>query len=239
MSTSALQEFIAHARWFGGKGRTWSLTGVRRLGELPDPPPGLRAVIDLAEITYAEGDVEYYQLPLSLRDERPDHLEHAHIGSWEVDGAHVHVHDAVHDRDAMGLWLAAFDAAAVADDSPTHAAERGRLSFQRLPGHDLDLATHSTLFSGEQSNSSVAFGEDSLMKVFRRLTPGVNPDIAVHQVLTESGSEHVAGLYGSTARTVAGGLFAPYGVAFDGSTAYVTTCAVCAGGGSVVAVDVD
>jgi maltokinase len=34
------------------------------------------------------------------------------------------------------------------------------------------------------------------MKVFRKVTPGVNPDIAIHQVLTEAGSSHVAALYG-------------------------------------------
>jgi maltokinase len=72
----------------------------------------------------------------------------------------------------------------------------GDLGFFRLSGHDLDVETHSTLFSGEQSNSSLAFGEDSLMKVFRKVTPGRNPDIVIHKALTESGSDHVAALYG-------------------------------------------
>lgn len=41
---------------------------------------------------------------------------------------------------------------------------------------------------------------------------------------------------GSTSpTTVAGGLFAPYGVAIRGGSAYVTVCAVCGGGGSVQA----
>ena len=49
------------------------------------------------------------------------------------------------------------------------------LAFHRLPGHELDLDAHSTLFTGEQSNSSVVFGEDSLLKVFRKVTPGSTP----------------------------------------------------------------
>ena len=32
------------------------------------------------------------------------------------------------------------------------------------------------------------------MKVFRKITPGTNPDIAVHEVLTRAGSDHVAAL---------------------------------------------
>ncbi len=30
------------------------------------------------------------------------------------------------------------------------------------------------------------------MKVFRKITPGVNPDISVHEVLTRAGSGHIA-----------------------------------------------
>ena len=34
------------------------------------------------------------------------------------------------------------------------------------------------------------------MKVFRKVTPGANPDIAVHDELTRADSEHIAALYG-------------------------------------------
>jgi maltokinase len=86
----------------------------------------------------------------------------------------------------MAVFLEAFDA----------ATELKGIRFHRLPGHDLDTSTHSSLFGGEQSNSSLAFGEDSLLKFFRRLTPGTNPDIEIHEALTEAGNSHVAALYG-------------------------------------------
>jgi maltokinase len=103
----------------------------------------------------------------------------------------VHAYDALHDREAMACWQRAFHAAASGHIDPD-----SDLQFHRLPGHDLDLEAHSTLFSGQQSNSSVAFGEDAIMKVFRKVTPGVNPDIQIHEVLTNVGSDHVADLYG-------------------------------------------
>lgn len=194
-ATNPLATWLGQARWFGGKGRPWELTARRRVGTLGGDAEGggVRAVVDLLEVTYLdeEGGSELYQAPLALYREPQGRLAHAVIGAWDdEDLGPVHVYDAVHDRDAMALWLEAF--AAVREGT----IRREDLVFHRLPGHDLDLEAHSTLFSGEQSNSSVAFGEDSLMKVFRKVTPGVNPDISIHQVLTEAGSEHVAALYG-------------------------------------------
>ena len=196
MSTENLTTWIGEARWFAGKGREWRLEGLRRVGQLPGAPDGLRVAIDLAEISYAgtgeedEAETDLYQLPLAFYTEPQDRIGHAFVGEWDdEDFGHAFVYDALHDRQAMALWLAAFA-------SPEWTTERGQLDFHRMPGHELDLDAHSTLFSGEQSNSSVAFGEDALMKVFRKVTPGVNPDIAIHQVLTEAGSTHVASLYG-------------------------------------------
>ena len=194
-------QWMEQTRWFAGKGRDWSLAAVRRVGELPRPeseelpmpPEGLRVAIEIATVDYAAGGeeaTELYQLPLAYYTEPQERLEHALVGEWDdPDFGTRHVYDAVHDREAMALWLTAFAA-------PPTSTARGLLDFHRLPGHDLDLEQHSSLFSGEQSNSSVAFGEDALMKVFRKVTPGVNPDIAIHQVLTEAGSDHVASLYG-------------------------------------------
>jgi maltokinase len=187
-----LRSYLAEARWFGGKGRDWELTAVRRVGELPGAPDGMRVTIELAEVTYGgdAADTELYQLPLAYYRHPQDRLAHAMVGEWDDEElGRAYVYDAVHDRESMALWLQAFAA-------PATSTARGLLAFHSLAGHDLDLEAHSTLFSGEQSNSSVAFGEDALMKVFRKVTPGVNPDIAIHQVLTEAGSTHVAALYG-------------------------------------------
>jgi maltokinase len=187
LETEVFAAFLDRTRWFGGKGRPYAVTNVRTLGELPGGPPVV--VIHLVEVSYsdAEGGTELYQVPLVFYVQPEHRLDHAFVGWWEdPDHGWQHAYDALHDRDAMALWQRAFDG----------STESGSLRFHRLSGHELDLEAHSTLFSGEQSNSSVAFGEDALMKVFRKVTPGVNPDIEVHEVLTRAGSEHVAALYG-------------------------------------------
>jgi maltokinase len=186
-----LTTFLSAARWFGGKGRPYRLTDVYRVGLVPHlEPGGPRVAVELVTVEYddAEGGSDFYQLPLSCYPEPQERLSHAFVGTTadDPDLGECYLYDAVHDRDAMAGWLTSFSL----EDST------GALVFHRVAGHELDLTTHSTLLSGEQSNSSVAFGEDALMKVFRRVTPGVNPDIAIHEVLTRAGSERVAALYG-------------------------------------------
>jgi maltokinase len=195
-----LVSYLERTRWFGGKGRPFEVAAVRRIGEVPrdDETTGPRVVIELVEVAYSDGPggTEVYQVPMSFYTEPEGRLDHAFIGWWDEPGyGWVHAYDALHDRDAMDSWLRAFDRAAH-EQGGNLSDDHSGLRFHRLPGHDLDLTAHSTLFSGEQSNSSVAFGEDCLMKVFRKITPGVNPDISVHEVLTNAGSDHIAALYG-------------------------------------------
>ncbi|MGY2875607.1 maltokinase [Marmoricola sp. URHA0025 HA25] len=176
----SLTLWVGDARWFGGKGRDFEITAVREI------PLADGVTTTLVTVSYADGGSDLYQVPISSYDDPQERLGHAMIGDWD-DRFH---YDAVHDREAMHGWLAAF---AVATPSSPHG------SFHRVEDRELDLDSHSTLFSGEQSNSSVAFGEDSLMKVFRRITPGTNPDIEVHEALTRAGNTHVAQLYGYVA----------------------------------------
>jgi maltokinase len=193
-------DYLARTRWFGGKGRPFTIGAVRVVGEVPgrveDSP---FVVIHLVEVRYGddEGGSDLYQVPLAFYEHPQGRLDHAFVGWWE-DPAYgwVHAYDALHDREAMACWQRSFDSAAAEGGGTGGPTPESGLSFHRLPGHDLDLEAHSALFSGQQSNSSVAYGEDAIMKVFRKVTPGVNPDIQIHEVLTRLESTHIADLYG-------------------------------------------
>lgn len=188
----ALARLLGDARWFGGKGRPFHVRDVREGASLGSAPEVSILLVEVAYDDDAPGSAaaETYQVPLALYDVPNDRLEHARVGDWAGRTAY----DAVHDRDAMAHLLGGFDGGV---DEPVVDAPVGPgLVFHRLPGHDLDLDTHSTLFPGEQSNSSVMFGEDAVLKVFRKVTPGENPDVSIHAALTRAGSENVAALYG-------------------------------------------
>ena len=204
-----LVDFLGRTRWFGGKGRPFTVSDKRRIGDLGDTGPYPRVVVLLVELTYSDvapdaaDAVELYQVPLSLYRDPEHRLDHAFIGWWEEpDLGWVHAYDAVHDRAAMARYLEAFGQARLAqatpDPDPDHSsvARVGGMDFHRLPGHELELDATPALFSGEQSNSSVYFGEDAVLKLFRKVTPGANPDVTTHEALTRAGSPQVAHLYG-------------------------------------------
>ena len=200
----AVHAYVSTARWFGGKGRDCRVVDVRRVAVLEGPEPAPRVGIELVTLSYAGGPddpdtavVETYQLPLAYYREEQERIGHALVGTWDdPELGPVRAYDALHDREATVLWLQAFAQAEGGTEGESSPHAVGDLTFHRLPGHELDLDVHSTLFSGEQSNSSLLFGDDALMKVFRKVTPGDNPDIVIHRALTEQGSDHVAALYG-------------------------------------------
>ena len=184
-----LEAYLDAARWFGGKGRDARVTGIDRIASLDGWP---LLTVDLVTIAYDDGGAdEVYQVPLANYAEPQGRLEHAlrrQLGRRPT--------SATTSTPTTRCTTATPWRATCRPSTRPGSRELAGLTFHRLPGHEFDTDAHSTLFTGEQSNSSVAFGEDSVLKVFRKITPGINPDIAIHEVLTRAESEHVAALYG-------------------------------------------
>src|SRR5207253_7780553 len=74
---------------------------------------------------------------------------------------------------------------------------RGRsvdLDARDAPADSLAAITHS---APDQSNTSVIFGRRLIMKLFRRVEHGTNPDVEIGLFLTESGFTRVPPLKGT------------------------------------------
>jgi len=71
-------------------------------------------------------------------------------------------------------------------------------SLAQLPGPDAEIRR----FSVEQSNSSLVVGDSVVVKLLRRLTPGVHPEVEMTRYLTEAGVVGIAPLLGHVERTV-------------------------------------
>ena len=174
--TDLLTTWLPKQRWFGGKGRDISDVVVLR-EHLLLRNDELTARLLIVRVTHVDGDSDAYQVLLgSRRGEIPELLLHAMIG----DAGGTAYYDAAYDHDAAGVLL-------------KHLATGGEhdgLSFTNA--RPIDTGLGNRVMSAEQSNTSLIFGDQYILKIFRRLQPGANPDIEITQALAEAGSNHVA-----------------------------------------------
>jgi maltokinase len=172
----ALATWLGHQRWFAGKGQELRDLAIVADTELVVGDPELRHLIVAASHGTA---VDYYQVLVGLRRRLPARLKHARIGP-SGDGRQAY--DALHDAELTKTLLAG-----VAAD-----AETGSLRMHAIPGARFDTGLDSLVLGSEQSNTSLVFGDESILKVFRRLSPGPNPDLEVTTALARLGSPQVA-----------------------------------------------
>jgi maltokinase len=173
-----LVDWLPRQRWFAGKDRRIDGISVLSDTELVEGDPALHHVIIAV---HQDGGTDRYQVPLGVRSELPGRLQYAEIGQLD-DGAHLY--DAVHDPELTRVWL----------ENMAGNVDAGPLTFRSITGIDTDL--DSLASPAEQSNTSLIYGDAYICKLFRRLTPGINPDLEVSIGLARAGSKHVPELYG-------------------------------------------
>ncbi len=172
----ALATWLVEQRWFAGKGH-----GLRDLAVVADTEmvagdPQLRHLI----ITVSHGlTVDYYQVLVGFRRKLPERLSHALIGPA---GDGKVAYDALHDSDLTKPLL---------DGFATQSCIGG-IRLLTVPGARFSTGLDSLVLTAEQTNTSLVFGDESILKVFRRIFPGPNPDLEVNTALAALGSAHVA-----------------------------------------------
>ncbi|MEV4171025.1 aminoglycoside phosphotransferase [Nonomuraea sp. NPDC049709] len=176
MLDELLATWIGRQRWFGGKGRPIDALSVDSDVELT---PGLRHLI---VAVWQEGSRDRYQVLLGERDEIPDRLTHALIGTV----GDTYLYDAVHDSDRAS-WLL---------DGMAHDETRSGLRMRHVPGVTIDTSPRSLVLGAEQSNTSIVYGDAYICKLFRRLIPGVNPELEIITALAARNAPHIAQPYG-------------------------------------------
>ncbi len=175
-----LPDYLSLQRWFAAKEERIERTRLRRLVEISGNH--LLAVVDVNLV----GEEQRYFLPLSAVWGE-DHLTlgprlPATLAKLRRANRVGAVIDAVVDEDMAYELLAALCKAEDMD-----AGEEGRLVFSRSRRlrEIASEAGEPRLISAEQSNASIAFSDRLILKIFRRLRTGVQPDIEVARFLTE------------------------------------------------------
>jgi trehalose synthase-fused probable maltokinase len=181
----ALPDFLKARRWFGGKTRT--IQSVEIADVVPIPHAAIAAAIVVARVNYAEGPSEMYTVPLLEEpDLHPDQpaSDGARIRIRNGDGAEHIFSDALANpailetlfkviRDGRSLPGRSGELAGV----PTRSLEPLRIAAEGK--------LQPSLMNVEQSNTSVLYGTAFVLKFFRRLEMGINPDFEVGRFLSE------------------------------------------------------
>lgn len=183
----ALPGYLAERRWFRSKARTIAGTRVRDLiplGTGDDAPQ-----IALLDVRYTAGPAETYVLPLAFqRGEAP------RATVLPVAGG------AIYDPSTEQRFGSAL-LRLLAEQSST-AGAAGTLSASVAPRHTAALHAAATLtpraVGVEQSNTSVIYGTQLILKLFRLLEAGTNPDLELGRFLTDvAGFQNTAQVLGA------------------------------------------
>lgn len=191
-------EWIQRQRWYAGKGHAPALHRVG--GYRFDDPDGEVGMETLLLADTAASPPVVYQVPLSYRPAPLDGAEAALIGTMEhsVLGTRW-VYDAPHDP----LFPTAL-VGAILQGGSSEVAQAGQgsnaLAVGTSTGVQTGVVSSSSVLRGEQSNTSTIcrMVDDQgnpappvIVKVFRTLQHGDNPDVVLQSALTAAGCDHV------------------------------------------------
>jgi len=186
-----LPKYLVTQRWFGGKSRKIKATKViDTISALNDSTK--TALILLLKVDYTEGSPETYVLPIAFAPiEQLDQLQRTNPKAII---ARLHLTDT----NSMGVLYDALVEPAFCQALLSSIAGRRKLkgrqgreilattmgSAKFLPSF-AEARPETRLIKGEQSNSSVVFGDQFILKIFRRVDTGLNPDLEIGRFLTE------------------------------------------------------
>jgi maltokinase len=166
VSEQGVIDFVTSQRWFGSKTRNVTHATVLDRAFLSDGDPALE--LQLVEIRFDTGTHETYQL----------------LTNGGLDA----VADPGRARELVQL---------IRSSAKVPALE-GVVEFEQVEGSPrLGGKLHEARqVEAEQSNTSIVFDDEVILKVFRRLEPGINPELELLRFLTEHGFDNIAQLVG-------------------------------------------
>jgi maltokinase len=179
----SLRDWITKQRWYASKTRPVTSIEIVEQVALRRQPT---LVLALAQARFAQGTHELYQLPLGIASREERHSGEP-IGQAGDLVAYDAVPDPVHARELLRR---------IAEGGDLSTAD-GLFSFRCVEG-DITLGDELPVrpVGVEQSNSSLVFGDRHVLKVFRKIEPGINPELELLRFLTAHGFPNIAALHG-------------------------------------------
>lgn len=168
--TDLLRDFLVQRRWFRSKARQIQSARIRDSIAIPEAD----CTVILLDVEFAPGDVDTYLLTMADGDPNREALENPKFTN------------ALLNVIANGASFPGQHGTLTACHTAT---------FERIRGaSDEQLA--AKVSKAEQTNSSVFYGEQFILKLYRKLDAGVNPDFEIGALLTEKGFKHTPAVAG-------------------------------------------
>jgi maltose alpha-D-glucosyltransferase/alpha-amylase len=182
-----LPEFLVKQRWFGGKARRI------RSAEVTDVVPirlqSSEALVLMIKVTYGDKVDESYAMPVMRMDSgtiTPE-SEASSLKLPSDESSPVVLTDALKNEEFLSALLGLIQRQAIVHGEKGELRALQTAAFSRLsPSDSSDLRPKPV--GAEQSNSSIIYGRALILKFFRRLQDGINPDLEIGKFLTEKTS---------------------------------------------------
>jgi maltose alpha-D-glucosyltransferase/alpha-amylase len=197
LERQSLSAFLPRQRWFGGKAR--SLVRARFIDWTTLRRGAHPAFLTVIEAQYGDGGRDQYVLPLAMSSGADADAIEAQFASSilsRISGARKGLlYDGLFDDGTCQILLG------MMQERRETATRGGRIQGRHVSldaSHaPADSLTPITRNAPDQSNTSVRFGQHLIMKMFRRLEPGPNPDVEIGEYLTRSGFTRIPPLKGT------------------------------------------
>jgi maltose alpha-D-glucosyltransferase/alpha-amylase len=197
-----LPDYLRSSRWFRSKAMHVRAARIADTVQIADE--GAAAYLALVNVEYVDAEPETYTLPLAVAEGNEATELRARAPNSLL--AEVHLRNRRNGREEGVLFDATADPGF---DRALLAAMEHRRKLRGAVGEVWGNVTHAyralkgegafepRVLKVEQSNTSVAYGERLIFKLFRRLETGVSPDLEIGRFLTEHvGLLHVPPLAG-------------------------------------------
>ncbi|MGL2986131.1 trehalose synthase [Flavobacterium sp. RSSA_27] len=173
-SSEILQNYIINKRWYGGKASTLKYIEIVDSFKLMSKQHTYYGV--LFEVNFKEAFYQHYFMPISFISEG-DLETHTIIAPVIMNEKKGYLVDALHQEDFRKLLF----------ENIVHSAQfpKDNLEFHRGVKLDAKRYESSSFMGVEQSNTSIIYNDNLVLKIFRRIYINMNPDYEISRFLTE------------------------------------------------------
>lgn len=198
LENEIMPAYVGGCRWFGGKARQVQQLRITESVPLTRDPAGPQVI--LMNVDYTQGLSDLYVIPLAFAEgDEASRVMHefpnAVVARLKASGREGVLFDGMYSEEVCRELFS------LIARRKSHKGNGSTLTAHAGRGLRSDAAkvleqVRPRVLKADQSNTSVLFGEEYFLKIFRHPDEGINPDLELTRFLTEAGFEHIPAFAG-------------------------------------------